>query len=207
MPRSAVVRTGIPNSDFEFAPTFVAAQTINGWINGTSSGGGTRGNTFKWAKIIGVGSSTCQFDSSTSHSGTYSLKVSTTAVNSRGIVSNANTTSGVPVIDTHLAVFPSILYVISFWMKVAVVSGAGSEGGFLRIIEKDSSGTTVVTTDSTKINATVDWTQYTVSFTTSSTTGFLELQLIASGQTGTATLIFDVWFDDIIITREVRTLV
>src|SRR5438105_3558257 len=70
----------IPNGNFENAPSFTAAtSTQNQFIDGTANGN-TSDSTYGWSLGVFTGSSSAQFDNSTSNCGAYSIKGSTLAV-------------------------------------------------------------------------------------------------------------------------------
>ena len=191
----------VKNFDFEVVPTFVAATTTsNRWIDGTA-GGSTSNSTYKWGLNFTNSSSSgisCQFDTSVSHLGSGSMKLSLTATNKQIAVSNALSNSVLTVRAQSIPINPSTSYTYSFWMKTNYVSGDSNDGAFLQLTDRNNaSGTGIQSVTSTKIKTTTDWTFYTGTITTSATANCLDVLLFISGTTGTATLIMDAWFDDI----------
>lgn len=187
----------INNADFENAPSFTAAGTTpSRWIDGTV-GGSTTNDASKWAFNSETGTATVQFDSSTAHSGTYSMKLSLGATGSVVSVKPIVSTSAATLARYGCPALPSTSYTLKYWMKTNYTSGDSNDGARIQILEYSPTGSNVAFSDGTKIKTTADWTQYTVTFTTNSSTVYLIPNLIITGNTGTATLIMDGWFDDI----------
>jgi hypothetical protein len=189
----------VVNGGFESVPSFTAATTIsNVWINGTASGSATD-DTWRWAAETtgAAGSRSCQFDSSTFNSGSNSMKLSTLATSSAinvSIFPSSNTTNtphyGIPV-------YPGTTYILSFYLKTNYTSGDSNDGAFVSLITRKPDNTSGTTQVSTKVKITADWTQYTISTTPSAGFTLLQIRLGIIGNTGTATLIMDAWFDDL----------
>lgn len=189
----------VKNFDFEVAPTFTAVTTVkNRWIDGTASGSSSN-KTYKWAINNTNTSGTAyaaSFDSSVSHTGTYSMKVSTTATASVIVVSNVIIITPTALLDTGIYASPNTSYTYSFWMKTNYVSG-DSDGAYMIFRSRNGAGSTVASATSTKVKTTTDWTQYTGTFTTAADAVWIEPFMIVDGNAGTGTLIMDAWFDDI----------
>jgi hypothetical protein len=185
------------NSSFNYAPPFVAAQTGTGWINGTASGSGTN-DIYGWGCLGQIGSIACQFDNSVFFGEASSLKLSTLSTNGEvecGLSNNGNGLSPFLIPAT-----PNTSYTVVFYMKTNLNSGAASSGAYLVVVARLASGAyngSPATTQ--KVTTTTNWSQYTVTFTTSSTTAFLSLDPIIKGNDGAATLIMDAWYDDVSI--------
>ncbi len=174
------------NGDFEYAPRVNVPQTTGGnWVDGSATGSGSN-TLFGYRAFNYLNSFSAQFDSTVKRSGSYSLKISTTGVNSTIGLG----TSGSGTNPPYITCSPSTSYTVTFWMKTNVVSGDAASGAFMRL----SGGTTA---DSTKIRTTTDWTQYTLSVTTSSTANKISIEVRIIGNDGAGTLIMDAWFDDI----------
>lgn len=192
------------NGGFELAPPFTAATTtVTRWIDGTATGS-TTNDVFRWSYRSGIGTDSAQFDSTQFHSGTYSLKLSTlsTAANIQASTYNK---SGNPTIDDVqrylIPVLPNTSYTGTYWMKTNYVSGAATSGAAIRFSEfAAGGGGALVFNTGTLIQTTTGWTQYTITFTTSATTAAIEVTPRIIGSDGTATLIMDAWFDDIVLT-------
>lgn len=206
--RKAVGGNMVFNGDFEIAPVVNVATTTGGkWIDGTA--GGSDIMIFGWAYYNWATSYAVKFDTSTSHSGSASLKLSTTNTASTvGVQINAQTAS------THRAnnipMLPSTSYTFSCWVKTNVVSGAATTGARVQFMTRTGDGITNVTTTTlaTNLLTTQDWTQYTATFTTGATVRFGTPSFQIVGNDGAGTLIMDAWFDDITLTKttpETRT--
>jgi hypothetical protein len=209
--RDIVNQNLIYNGNFELTPPFVAATAAaNRWIDGTAAGSNAR-KSYGWADILNTGTCSVSFDGESPHSGTSSLKLSLTATGSRKDAQNvisagtlANLQRTAPIIS------PNTNYTFTFWMRTNRSSGDSSNGAFVRLTEYNGAGTAGTQTSSTAVKTTTAWTQYTLTFTTGSTARFLVVQLLNIGNTGTATLIMDAWFDDMILRPTIaptRTLV
>jgi len=201
LPSSRLVVDGnlVPNGDFSYYPSPNVATTASGvWVDGTAGGSATR-NDLKWA-MLKSGTVAVLFDTTTKYSDNASLKLSTTAVSS-WIEMNQSIDETATNIKLYAPkALPSRSYNYSFRMKTNYISGDSSDGAFVAIREFDGTGTAVATTTSTKIKVTSDWTYYSGTFTTSSTTAFMYPRLSLYGHTGAGTLIMDAWIDDVSIT-------
>jgi hypothetical protein len=98
---------------------------------------------------------------------------------------------------------PSTSYTLTWWMKTNYTSGDASQGATVGLIEFTGafSATTFNRNDAATLKTTTDWTQYSLTVTTQTTTRFINIQPRIYGHTGTATLIMDAWFDDIVLTK------
>lgn len=186
------------NPGFEVAPTFVAAGvTQNRWIDGTS-GGSTSNSSYKWAMTGNGGTPAVRFDNSVSFNGTSSLKLSTQAVASRLDVTIFPTENAANVALYGISVLPLTTYTASIRVKTNLVSGTATTGARAQLIESDiNDNNKVINTIVTGLKTTTDWTLYSVTFTTASTTRKAFPYLTILGNDGAATLIMDAWFDDI----------
>jgi hypothetical protein len=198
------------NGNFEFAPpTNVACATSSRWLDGTSGGNANSGTnlsgTFGWAYTVNAGSGSSLFDSANPHTGNFGLKVSTTAIASWVFIGGSKNNTAPSVVFNGISVLPSTSYTCTYWMKTTVNSGAATTGAFISVAEANGAGTTGTGNNGTKVNTTVGWTQYSIVFTTGSTTAFLVINPQVKGSDGTATLIMDAWYDDIVLTPTVNT--
>jgi hypothetical protein len=203
--RTATIRP-IPNGDFELAPPFTAATTTNQrWINGTAAGS-TTDSQYCWA-INGLQNScSTQFDSSQSHSGTNSLRVSTLAVNAFIEIANVRLNTAAGFLQFRgPTVFASAKCFISWWMKTNFVSGDSNDGAYMQVFEFSTAASNLANHISSKVKTTTGWTNYTMSFTCNASCAYLEFQPRVHGNTGTATLIMDAWYDDITLSVGPRT--
>lgn len=185
------------NGDFESAPTFVAATTTTStWIDGTAAGSTATTGPYGWGLFGASLSTSAQFDTAQTKTGQYSLKLSTLSANRICTVAPqiAVTTQGIP------SALPGTTYSYSFWMKTNKTSG-DSAGAYVDFLERNGAGNAGASHLSTQVNTTTDWTYYSGSFTTASTCRFITPKLFVEGNTGTATLIMDAWFDDITLVK------
>jgi prepilin-type N-terminal cleavage/methylation domain-containing protein len=200
----------IPNGDFEYAPTFVGAQTVAGWINGTITASSTRQPYALHVGNVG-GGSYVMFDSANAHSGSSALKIHTgvgTYVECRVNATGYYVADGIKVL-------PNTTYNYSIWMKSENVTGS-SEGQGTKFFFSDGSGNATNVNfsgsggsgTSGEFNATGAiatnrvWTQYTGTFTTGSSTSWFNPLYEVYGHTGAATLTGDFYFDDMVISRQ-----
>lgn len=187
---------------FDDTHTFVAPQTTKGtWIDGTATGSATdtsSGWAFNSSNSIGAG--TVMFDSSVKHSGTKSLKVSTTGTGQTTVASNIKA-STIPQMAYAIPVAPNTTYNYSFWMQTNFVAGDSNDGVCIMFKERLANSTTVATTFSTKVKTTTGMTNYTGSITTGETSVYMDIEPAVIGNTGAASLVMDGWFDDLVLTR------
>jgi hypothetical protein len=191
------------NGDFEITPAFVAAtNVVNRDINGTAAGNNTPRSRWGWFTNTVTGTVAAQFDTSVSHGGSASLKISTLATASRIDVGNSQFTTGATARYGWVKVSPNTSYNFSYWMKTNVTSGS-STGANILIQELQSDFTTVAATTNlpgTAVATTQGFTQYSTTITTNAATQFLRIRPTLIGNAGAGTLIMDAWFDDISIT-------
>lgn len=192
------------NGDFEFAPPINVATTITAnWIDGTTGGSATN-SLFGWATAGLIGTASVLFDNSTSNSGNYSLKVSTLAIGSTSQAFLSNSTTVVPPSPPGILALPNTSYTVTFRMKTTANSGSATTGAQMIVSERSGSFVQSQTTSSPGITTTTGWTQYSLSFTTASNTRYITLKLSVTGNDGTATLIMDAFFDDIVLVPTVN---
>lgn len=185
------------NGDFEYAPDFTAATTSTGaWVDGTAAGTTVDGDKYGW-KVYGVSGGQAQFDAAQQHSGTTSMKLSTTAVGQYVEVHRCQTNDAAQNRRYLIPVSPSTSYTCTFWMKTNVASGTSNGGAYISAQEYDGGNTLKASNASTMVKTTTDWAQYTITFTTNAATKLVNPRLTVYGHTGTGTLIMDAWFDDI----------
>ena len=207
--RKAVGGNLVFNGNFEIAPTGIIPTTTQfRWIDGTAAGNSAATNVYGWGLESLTGTGGAVFDPTTKYSGSYSMKVFTSAVSSTVNVSQkANGTFQTAITP----VSPSTSYTVTGRIKTSITSGTATTGAQLQAIElsKNTTSTTATNTVAQGIITTQDWTSYTSTFTTSATTRFIKMQLRLVND-GAATLVGDVWFDDITLTLttpETRTAV
>lgn len=182
----------LPNGDFESHPAVITAptNTATRWVDGTAAG--SVGNTgLGWGIISFGAASQAGWDSTVQHSGTYSMKLS------------ATNTSGSIVLGTYrasalgrdlFALSPNTAYTLTGWIKT---NNAAASAAFIDFREYSSALGVLVTTSSTKLSGTNNWTQITISVTTNASTVWGTIFL----RNGVAGNISDVWFDDITIVK------
>jgi hypothetical protein len=196
-PQRKTVENLISNGDFEYAPPFTAATATTGrWIDGTAAGSSNSSSPYIWGLFGSSLSTAAQFDSAEKKSGTYSLKLSTLSGNRICTVAPQITTTT----QGLFSVLPSTTYSYSFWMKTNRTSGS-SAGAYIDFLERNGVGTAGLSHISTQVATTTDWTYYSGSFTTASTCRFIAPKIFVEGNTGTANLIMDAWFDDITLVK------
>lgn len=188
----------VVNGNFELVPNFVAATTTNQkWIDGTATGSSISSNYYGVG--FATGSGAAQFDSSVSHSGSSSLKVSTVSIAQFIEVHTSRQDTNSSRLQYALPIAPNTTYLYSFWMKTNVVSGDSNNGAFVLIGITSSTGAVISSVTTSPVKITQNWTQYTGTFTTPANAVGLSIMYRIYGHTGTGTLIMDAWFDDVVI--------
>jgi len=178
---STASKGGVFNGGFELG-TGAAARTTSGWIEDEKYGWYAVSWTTAWA---------ASFDATISHSGSKSLKLSTTDAtgktyifNFSSVITAADMTKSLPRIK------PNTLYKLSAWVKT---NNAAANAVYFASIQYDSSAVIGTTTDSSKLTGTNDWTLITTTLTSDADAEFLAIQLIYGVDGNVA----DAWFDDI----------
>lgn len=192
MPRRSLNGNLIYNGDFEIAPPFTAATaTATTWIDGTSAGS-TAITAYGWAIPSGAVSNTAnvQFDTSVAHSGTTSLKLST--VDATGAITVASCRTVAANLLFYLD--PATSYTLTAWIKT---NNVATNGAFIDFRQYSSALATLVTTSSTKLSGTNDWTKVTITVTTNASAAFGSL-FLRNNVTGNVS---QAWFDDIILAK------
>ena len=198
--KASVNANMVKNGDFEYAPPFTAATSGTGrWIDGTAAGSSSN-NLFGWS-MPSAPTGTCanRFDSSVFHSGLNSLKVSTLATGSSCTASSYLSNTPANQLASGFPALPNTTYIITYWVKTQVNSGAATSGAGLVLREQGVTGSTITTNVGTKVNTTTDWTQYTITVTTNASTRYFAIDFNVKGDDGAATLIMDAWLDDIVL--------
>lgn len=193
----------VSNGNFESYPSFTAATNTNRrWIDGTAAGSTTT-DTYKWAIALG-GTATAQFDESEKHSGNASLKASLGATGSyTEIREYINSSVSQTDVETYgIAVSPSTIYKVTYWMKTNYTSGDATNGANLAALTYAATGGSALNSASgTYIKTTTDWTRYIFYITTHASAAYMMIRPTIYGHTGTATLIMDAWWDDITVEK------
>lgn len=192
------------NRTFESTPGGVATTSNGRWINGTAGGdAGASNNTYKWGinSTNSSGSFAAIFDSSTSFSGATSMKVSTTAIASNGVVSTTLGNTLAQMIVGGIQVKPLATYAFSCRMKTNYVSGDSANGAYMQVTARTYDGTSIVSATTTNVKTTTGWTLYSGTITVPNNAYWISPLLFVRGSTGTGTLIMDAWFDDISLTE------
>jgi hypothetical protein len=190
--REVVGGNMVKNGDFEYAPPFVAAQTDEfKYIDGTATGSTNR--LFGWAIFSRVVGSSAQFDNTVKHSGSNSLKLSTT--DASGYISVGTFASvAIPLATSFrsqlIPVQPSTSYTASVYMKT---NNAAANSVWVDFREVNGGLTLGTSNLTTKLAGTNEWGKYTVTFTTADTCRYITPLL----KIGVAGNISDAWFDDI----------
>ena len=194
------------NGDFEIAPVVNVATTSGGvYVDGTAGGDSSgRQTIFGWFVWNYTTSWEAKFDTSVSHSGNASMKISTTATGSTvGLRASIHASSSFK--QNNIPVLPNTSYTYSGWVKTNLVSGSATTGARLQFVTSTGTADVTTTTAVTGLVATQDWTQYTGTFTTAATARFITPVMQIVGNDGTGTLIMDAWFDDITLTPTTPT--
>jgi hypothetical protein len=193
--RDDVGQNLIQNPGFENAPNFTAAQTAGpSYIDGTAGGSGSNTTFGAWA-IPGSGitaAAQVQFDNTVSHSGTYSIKLSTT--NTSGTVNVSQGLSGsAPAAADIASAVPSRAYSYSVWVKT---NNVATNAVWADVREFSGTLSQITTTSSSKLSGTNDWTKLTINWTTNNNTRYIQVIL----RNNVAGNIGDASFDDNILT-------
>lgn len=184
----------VRNYDFEFVPPFTAAQTADGWIDGTATGSATN-DVYGWWASPRATAIAVQFDTTVSHSGSSSLKISTTNVTGRARIATTMQSVGQIVANSTnlpylIPVAPSTTYKVSAWLKTTTVVGAS-----IALTELNASFVVGANIALSSIAGTNGWTYVTASGATSVTGIYLSVGLAND----TAGNVSDAWFDDVIV--------
>lgn len=191
----------IPNGDFSYVPVVNVGRTSggSGFLDGTSTGSATNA-LFGWSCYNNVAAS-IMFDTATlSPLGSYSLKASLTGAGAYTEIFTPTNVNGLAgyFAKTKIPVKPNTSYTLSFYMKTNYVSGDSNDGAGLALIGSTGDGTTSSSnSNSVKIKTTTDWTLRTLTWTTSATTRFAQINPLIYGHTGAGTLVMDAWFANI----------
>jgi hypothetical protein len=192
------------NGDFGYAPTFTAVTTTDGrWVDGTAAGS-TTNDSFGWAAHIG-GSGAISFDPTIGPTGKPSIKLSVTGIGSFLSTGRGLSGSVASLVKYGIEVLPSTSYTFTYLMKTNYVSGSATNGAAGVLIEYSGSGSALSSRTGTSVNTTTGWTQYTVTFTTTATTRWLQSDSRIYGHQGTGTLIMDAWLSDLALTPTINT--
>ena len=185
----------VKNADFEVAPSFVAATTTQSrWVDGTAAGSTTNA-TYKWKQQSGANATAVSFDSSVTHGGLYSLKVSATdTLGSTYVDVGAGIGASQPVATLNSFAIPvtgGISYTLTGWVKS---NNVPSNGAFLQLTTYNSAGTRIDNVaSSVKLSGTQDWTQITITQTVGASAAWATIGLMKN----VAGNISDAWFDDL----------
>ncbi|HJP81449.1 MAG TPA: LamG domain-containing protein [Candidatus Saccharimonadales bacterium] len=192
----------IYNGSVDYAPKLNSPTNTNvRWIDGTA-GGSITNDLFGWALAALTGSGSAMFDSSKKNSGTYSLKLSTTAVASEVNV-YGTTTPATPagVKAKGIPVTPGVSYTGSVYIETLANGGSAASGAQLDFVERMADGTYVTSNIVTAGAVTSPMQKYSITFTPNASTRYITPKLIVKGNNGANTLIMDAWFDDITLTQ------
>lgn len=191
----------ILNGSFDAAPSFVAQTAASlTWIDGTATGS-TAVSAYGWGCISGSGAgpnAAASFDSTTSRTGTTSMKLST--LNSSGAITIGNYRN-LTVREIYIILLPNTQYIAEGYIKTNNVL---SPGAFFDIRELTSALATVATNSTTKVIGTQPFTFISKTFTTGVTTAYASI-LLRNNNTGNTS---DAWFDDLsltVVTPQLRT--
>jgi hypothetical protein len=203
--RQTVGGNMVRNPSFDAVPPFIGATTgTTVWIDGTIGGNGaSAASIWGWYLFSRTGTSSAQYDTTEKNSGNASLKVSTSAIASQIVVATSSNTVA-SLSQNPIPVTPGVNYTLSFYMKTVANSGSATTGAQMLVRETAADASQVAqNVTNTGVTTTTGWTKYTYTFTTAANTRYVILKASVVGSDGTATLIMDAWFDDIIITETV----
>ena len=177
------------NGDFSYAPPFTAAtNTQYRSINGTAGGSNTPENLFGWGISSITGTCSAQYDNG-------AMKLSTTATSSKIDVKYlANASYKFP----FLPMLPNTSYTLTARIKTNLISGSATTGARLQVLGLN--GGMTASNTYTVVNglvSTKEWTDYSLTFTTSASVRFFDIVMSVVGNDGAATLIMDAWFSNI----------
>ena len=189
----------IYNGNFEIAPPSNTTMLLAGggnYYDGTSTGVANK-SLFGWGLFNYTGTIGVLFDNSVSHSGNWSLKLSTTATASTvGMATFVNNAAGIRI--AGIPVLPGTSYTLSGWITTTAHSGSASSGAQLILWETNGSAGTVKSNNVISgITTSTGWTYYSKSFVTQNSTTYVAIRCNVIGNDGTSTLIMDAWFDDL----------
>lgn len=193
------------NGDFSYIPPVNVATTTNvRWIDGTA-GGSTTNGLFGWGSEVVVGSGSFLFDTAVVYKGKPTMKLTTDA----GAFIGANTVyiiNPAYVARNGIPCLPNTSYTLTVAIKTNVLSGTATTGVYARISEYTGAGAGIISSDTSTITTTTDFTVYTRVFTTSATARYLVPKIYNRGNDGAATLAMEAWFADITLTPTTNTI-
>lgn len=193
IPRRQISGNTVFNSSFEFAPVTNVAQTVTNWIDGTASGSASR-TPYGWYGINQAGSGTIQFDNTTSHSGSLSLRLSntTTASGTRLSMTNSGNYAGLTSanIGDLIPFFPGLNYTFGFWAKTNNLPAGGAA---MQIKELSRTLSVLQTRSVSTPSGTNNWANYSSTATSDPACAYLGI-LIFNSTTGN---VCDLWIDDL----------
>jgi hypothetical protein len=184
------------NGGFEVAPSVLTAQTstANTWINGTAAGS-TANTGLGWATSSITSSASAGFDNTVSHSGTYSIKLSTLDATGQVVVGNDKTTPAAANLYQLFLLKPNTQYKLVGWIKT---NNVAANSAFIDLREYSASAANLATTSSTKFSGTnASFIQVTFTVTTNASTVFGQIFL----RNNIAGNVGDAWFDDITLVQ------
>lgn len=187
-PATQPIKGGVFNGGFELAPPFVAVQTSSGWIDGTSDGD-TAIDQYGWYMVRGATAVAASFDSTVSHSGKYSLKLSTTDATGTLYAINRDAYTLPSFSKYCIPLKVSTKYRFNVWVKT---NNAAASAVFATLVTADAS-LNLISTNTSKLSGTNDWTLLSVEYTTlnDEVYGQITLWNYVAGN------VSDAWFDDI----------
>jgi len=175
-PRIPVGGVYIPGAKSIEGATGDIARTTAGYIEDRK---------YIWFATGQANSWSAEFDTAVTRTGSKTLKMSNTDTSGRGW-----TSVGDPMVLTFCPVVkPSTEYTLNYWIKTNNVASAS--GGVKIDILNSVGGSGGSSTYSARISGTVDWTLVSTTFTTSSTTYYIGLNLLNN----VAGNVSDAWFD------------
>lgn len=182
------------NFGFENHPTYVADTEVSGsWIDGTLLG--NSGTPYGWSATVGGIGSGAAFDTSVSHSGASSMRLSQASSNCAVLVSTYRISP--PTIGSlpteAFVLLPNTEYIITGYIRT---NNVATNGVFLDFVQFSAAAVLLATTSSAKLSGTnSNWTQVQFIVTTSASAAYGGIILHHEVRGN----ISDVWFDDIAV--------
>jgi hypothetical protein len=176
---------GVFNGDFELGSGSV---TSTGWIGSENYG---------WYATI-TAAANASFDSTVSHSGKQSLKLSTTDGTGK-LYATCGAAATVTTIKKYCCPIKATTnYKTVVWIKT---KGVAADAVYYTVIQYDNNANVLATTTSTKITGTTDWQPIVAAFTSEVGASFVRVVCWNFIVSATAT---DAWFDDVALEEVVE---
>lgn len=193
-PRTLVEGNLAGNGIFAFAPPpalDTPTTADNTWIDNT---GGSDNNVFGWTLWVRQGTGTAMFDHGMRWQEQPTLKITTTTAGSTVAAGIARGSDPQSVRQHGIATAPNTRYTAKVAIRTQVLGGAADSGAYLAVEEYDGDGTLVESAPTPQVRTTSNFTEYSIAFSTKSSTRYLVPQLYVRGNDGAGTLRMTAWF-------------